>query len=99
MRCLSLFCMRMTRKSFWLIAAVAAAMISCEKSLPKVNEPDEEESQEQEEPGLPAIDDTSAPTLIAAEIPSSVGTKVSITASDTPGLALAWEAEIGRAHV
>lgn len=92
MRCLSLFCMRMTRKSFWLIAAVAAAMISCEKSLPKVNEPDEEESQEQEEPGLPAIDDTSAPTLIAAEIPSSVGTKVSITASDTPGLALAWEA-------
>ncbi|MBR1886871.1 MAG: hypothetical protein IJ813_00225 [Bacteroidales bacterium] len=74
----------------WWIAA-AAVLWSCQE-LPPVNEPEEEVQEPEEEPGLPQIEDTSAPGLISAEIPSAVQTKVSLEASDAPGLALAWEA-------
>ena len=81
--------MRIRVLVWWAVAA--AALWSCQE-LPPVNEPQEEVKEPEEEPGLPGIEDTSAPGLISAEIPSGVQSKVSLEASDAPGLALAWEA-------
>ena len=74
-----------------IVAALAAAMLWSCQELPPVNEPDDNSEETVEEPGLPGIDDSSAPGLISAEIPSLVQSKVSLSASDAPGLALAWE--------
>ena len=72
-------------------SVLAAALWSCQE-LPPVNEPEEKPEESVEESGLPGIEDTSAPGFISAEIPSCIQSKVSLTASDAPGLALAWEA-------
>lgn len=78
------------RTKLWIIAA-AMAVIACQE-LPPVNEPEVNPEEQKEEPGLPPIDQTGGPTLINAEIPPVVSTKVSLTAEDAPGLSLAWEA-------
>lgn len=77
-----------------MIVAAAVVMAACQE-LPPVNEPEVEPQEQEEEPGLPPIDETGGPTLINAEIPPVVSTKVSITAGDAPGLSLAWEAGDG----
>ena len=78
------------KKLFWIVAALAVTLASCQE-LPPVNEPEVEPQEQEEEPGLPPIDETGGPTLINAEIPPVVSTKVSLTAGDAPGLSLAWE--------
>lgn len=77
------------RTKLWIIAA-AMAVIACQE-LPPVNAPEVEPQKQEGEPGLPPIDETGGPTLINAEIPPVVSTKVSLTAGDAPGLSLAWE--------
>ena len=79
------------KRKLWILAVLAGSICACQK-LPPVNEPEGERQEQEEEPGLPAIDDTSGPALIGAEIPPVVPTKVSLTAGDAPGLSLAWEA-------
>ena len=69
---------------------VLAGLCACQE-LPPVNEPEEAKEQEEEEEGLPPVDDSTAPTLISAEIPAPIGTKVSLTPVGN-GLSLAWEA-------
>lgn len=80
------------KKLFWIVAALAVTFASCQE-LPPVNEPESEKTQEEEDPGLPPVDDTQGgPSVINAEIPASVPTRVSLTAGEAPGLALAWQA-------
>ena len=82
----------MTKRPFWIAVLLALSLCACQE-LPPVNEPEEKPQQQEEEPGLPAIEETAGgPTLINAEIPPVVSTKVSMTAGDAAGLALAWEA-------
>ena len=73
-----------------MIVAASLMMAAC-RELPPVNEPQDEQKPQDETPGLPPIEDTSGPALISAEIPPVVSTKLSLTAADTPGLAMAWE--------
>ncbi len=73
-----------------MMVAVAAVMAACQE-LPPVNEPEDKPQEQEEEPGLPPIEDTSGPALISAEIPPAISTKVSLTSGDAPGLAMAWE--------
>ena len=80
------------KSKLWIFIAAVAVMGACQE-LPPVNEPEQKPQQQEEEPGLPAIEETAGgPTLINAEIPPVVSTKVSMTAGDAAGLALAWEA-------
>ena len=80
----------MTKRPFWIAVLLALSLCACQE-LPPVNEPEEKPQQQEEEPGLPGINDTAGPTLINAEIPPVVSTKVALTAGEAPGLALAWE--------
>ena len=78
------------RRNSWIVLALAVAFCACEE-LPPVNEPEEAKGQEEEEEGLPPVDETAAPALISAEIPAQIGTKVSLSPVGD-GLSLAWEA-------
>lgn len=66
------------------------AVVACQE-LPPINEPEVESQEQEEEPGLPPIDETGGPKVINAEIPPVISTKVSLTAGEAPGLSLSWE--------
>ena len=65
-------------------------LVCCGKDEIKQAVPPEDDTTE--EPGLPEIDDSAAPSLINALIPDAVASKVSLTPGAGEGLALAWEA-------
>ena len=78
------------RRKLWIGLALVVAFCACQK-LPPVNEPGEAVEQGEEEEGLPPVEGDTSPSLISAEIPVPIGTRVSLTPVGN-GLALAWEA-------
>ena len=78
------------RRKLWILATLAGVICACQ-GLPPVNEPEDKPQEQEEEPGLPPIEDTSGPALLSAEIPPEISTKVALSSGDAPGLAMAWE--------
>lgn len=74
------------------VLAALLLMGGCQK-LPPVHEPDGPSGEQtgEEEPGLPVIDDSASPSLISAEIPAAVASKVALEGVGS-SVSLSWEA-------